>query len=180
MISKRTKKRAFSLVELVIVILILGVLAAIAIPRISSSSKNAGESALKADLQTLRNAIDWYYVEHNNQFPAAVGDGINAANSAEALITQLTQYSNRLGVVSVNKAAAFPFGPYLRTGFPNLPAGANAGAGSLAAEIGVVSLATPLAATPVDGNGWSYNSLTGQIIANATDAGNDGKTYDEY
>ena len=172
--------RAFSLVELVIVILILGVLAAIAIPRISSSSKNAGESALKADLQTLRNAIDWYYGEHKNQFPAAIGDGVNAANSAAALISQLTQYSDAAGVVSANKAVAFPFGPYLRRGFPNLPAGANAGKGSLAAEIGVVSLVTPLAATPGDGNGWSYNTLTGEIIANATDTGNDGKTYDQY
>ena len=180
MISKRTKKRAFSLVELVIVILILGVLAAIAIPRISSSSKNAGESALKADLQTLRNAIDWYYGEHRNTFPAAVGDGVNVANSAAALITQLTQYSDAAGVVSANKVAAFPFGPYLRSGFPNLPAGANAGKGSLAAEIDVVNLTTPLASAPADGTGWHYNTLTGEIIANATEIGNDGKAYDQY
>ena len=180
MISIRNKTKAFSLVELVIVILILGVLAAIAIPRISSSSKNAGESALKADLQTLRNAIDWYYGEHNNQFPAAVGDGTNAANSPEALITQLTQYSDKTGVVSINKGIAFPFGPYLRSGFPNLPAGANSGKGSLPAEINVVSLASPLNSAPGNGKGWHYNSMTGQIIANAIDIGNDGKAYDKY
>ena len=145
-----------------------------------SSSKNASESALKADLQTIRNAIDWYYGEHNNTFPGAIGDGVNAANTAGALISQLTQYSNAAGVVSASKAAAFPFGPYLRSGFPTLPAGANAGKGSLATEITVGNTAGPLSASPPDGTGWHYNTMTGEFIANATDTGNDGKTYDQY
>jgi len=168
--------RAFSLVELVIVIVILGIIAAVAIPRISSGSRNAGESALRADLASLRNAIDWYYGEHNNKFPAQVGDGTNAAVTEAAFINQLTMYSDATGSVSANKDPLFPYGPYIRGDFPRLPLGDNKGQ----ATVTVVNLATPLAATPADGNGWVYNTQTGEIIANADDAANDGTTYDTW
>jgi len=174
------KNSGFSLVELVIVIVILGVIAAIAIPRISSGSKNAGESALRANLQSVRNAIDWYYGDHNNTFPAAVGDGTNLADTPAAFITQLTQYSDAAGGVSVNKDPLYPFGPYVRKGLPNLPVGANAGKGSVAAEITVVNAVTPLTVLPGDGTGWHYNTQTGEFVANSTDTGNSGKTFDTY
>ena len=173
----RTKNtKGFSLVELVIVIVILGIIAAIAIPRISSGSKNAGEAALRADLATLRNAIDWYYGEHNMTFPGAKTDGTNAANTEEALINQLTMYSDDDGTVSANKDDAFPFGPYVRGKFPSLPVGANAGEST----VNVLDQVSPVAAAPGDGKAWVYNSATGQIIANADETGNDGDTFDTY
>ncbi len=103
------------MVELVIVIVILGIIAAIAIPRISSGSRNAGESALKANLATLRNAVDWYYTEHHNTFPGVKTDGANAAGSADAFISQLAKYSNSAGAISLDKDTAFPYGPYIRS-----------------------------------------------------------------
>lgn len=174
------KRNGFSLVELVIVIVILGIIAAIAIPRISSGSKNAGQAALRANLQSVRNAIDWYYGDHNNTFPAGSGDGTNAADTAAAFINHLTQYSNAAGNVSADKNVLFPFGPYLRSGIPNIPVGVNAGKGSAAAEITVVNLATPVIVVPGDGTGWHYNSQTGQFVANSSDMGNDAKTFSSY
>ena len=50
--------RAFSLVELLIVIIIVSLLAAIAIPRVSNSSVRARETALRRDLRIIREAID--------------------------------------------------------------------------------------------------------------------------
>jgi len=171
------KKLGFSLVELVIVIIILGVIAAVAIPRISSGSRNAGEAALKADLATLRNAIDWYYGEHNMTFPGAKADGLgNAAESETAFINQLTKYSDASGNCSVDKNAAFPYGPYVRGNFPNLPVGANAGTGT----INIVNQVAPLTSNPVDTKGWVFNVATGQIIANADETGNDGIAFDAY
>ena len=175
---RNSKQKAFSLVELVIVIIILGVIAAIAIPRISSGSKNAGDAALRANLATLRNAIDWYYGEHNMIFPGAKLDGLgNAAESYEALVSQLTMYSKADGSCSADKNSAFPFGPYLRNGFPNLTVGLNAGKNT----VNIVNQVTPLTSTPANGNGWVYNVATGQIIANADQVGNDGTTtFDAY
>ena len=173
---RKRKSKAFSLVELVIVIVILGIIAAVAIPRISSGSRNAGESALRADLASLRNAVDWYYGEHNNKFPAQVGDGTNAADTEGALINQLTMYSDAAGAVSADKNPLFPFGPYIRGDFPRLPLGANKGK----ATVTVLNQAAALTATPADGNGWVYNTQTGEVIANADDTANDGTTYDTW
>jgi len=175
MLSQKPKK-AFSMVELVIVIVILGIIAAVAIPRISSGSKNAGESALKANLASLRNAIDWYYGEHNTSYPGAKTDGTNAADTPEAFVNQLIQYSKQDGTVSVDKDAAFPYGPYIRITFPALPVGLNAGKKTIT----VVNQVTPLVATPGNGTGWVYNTATGEIIANSSDLGNDGFAYSTW
>ena len=57
--------KAFSLIELVIVIIILGIIAAIAIPRIGAANASAAESAIRANLASLRNAIGQYYLTHD-------------------------------------------------------------------------------------------------------------------
>ena len=172
--SAKNSKRGFSLVELVIVIVILGIIAAIAIPRISSGSKNAGESALKANLATLRNAIDWYYTEHHNTFPGVKTDGSNAASSSGAFISQLSKYSNSAGVISNDKDSAFPYGPYIRGDFPNVAVGANAGKNTISIKIDQ----KPCSAD--DSTAWMYNINTGEIIVNSTDTGNDGVAYGSY
>ena len=58
------QRRAFSLIELVIVIVIIGIIAAIAVPRMSRGAAGATDAALRADLATLRAAIDLYHTEH--------------------------------------------------------------------------------------------------------------------
>ncbi len=173
-----TPRKGFSLVELVIVIVILGVIAAIAIPRISSGSKNAGEAALRANLQSVRNAIDWYYSEHNNKFPAEEGDGVNAADTELAFKTQLLQYSDAGGFTSTTKDAAHPLGPYLRASFPKQTVGAKAGN----SKVYVVGVATALTPDLGQDAGWVYSTTTGQIIPNvdAAETGADGLKFVEY
>ena len=173
---KTNKRKAFSMVELVIVIVILGIIAAIAIPRISSGSKNAGEAALHANLASIRNAIDWYCGEHANSFPGAKTDGVNLAGSEAAFITQLTQYSNTAGVVSAAKDPLFPYGPYLRNSIPGIPVGTNAGVNT----VNVLNQAGVLASAVADGKGWVYNIQTGEFIANDDSLGNDGVAYDAF
>jgi len=56
-IPTRKHEAGFTLVELMIVMLIIGVLAAVAIPSFISSIKNAKEAALKEDLHVLRDSI---------------------------------------------------------------------------------------------------------------------------
>lgn len=60
--SKRTES-GFTLVELMVVMLIIGVLAAVAIPSYLSSIRNAKEAVLKEDLHVIRNAIDSYTMD---------------------------------------------------------------------------------------------------------------------
>ena len=177
MLKLNRKRSGFSLVELVIVIVILGIIAAVAIPRITSGSRNAGESALRANVQTLRNAIDWYYAEHGNTFPAAKGDGDgNNADSEGAFVSQLTKYSKADGTISATPDAAFPFGPYIRGNLPKLTVGTNIGKNTVEMK----NQAADLAVNVAGGTGWIYNVATGQIMPNADDAANGGGTYDTF
>ena len=177
MVRLGSNRKAFSLIELVIVVVILGIIAAIAIPRIGSGSQSAGESALRANLASLRNAIDWYYGEHKNKYPGEVGDGTNAAGSELAFSNQLTTYTNASGGFSTEKLATHPYGPYIRGGIPTLPVGTNKGV----ATVDVQAITTPLAVNVAGGDGWIYSTGTGQIIGNADDIGSDGvTTFDAY
>jgi general secretion pathway protein G len=69
----RRRESGFTLVELMIVMLIIGVLAAVAIPSFVQSIKNAREAALKEDLHVLRDAIDSYTMD-KNKAPQSLDD----------------------------------------------------------------------------------------------------------
>ena len=68
----RRKPRGFTLVELVIVILILGILAAVAAPRMFDTASNARESATRHSLSVVRNAIELFRAR-NGSLPGASG-----------------------------------------------------------------------------------------------------------
>jgi general secretion pathway protein G len=97
----------FTLVELLIVVVILAILAAVVIPQFENTSASAKESALAASLQTVRQSIALYRVQHNESYPGQT-DWTELVNH---LIYATDQDGQEDG----------PFGPYLRTGFPTNP-----------------------------------------------------------
>jgi general secretion pathway protein G len=62
---RRRRERAFTLIELLIVMAIIGTLLTIAVPRYFRALEHAREAVLKEDLSTLREAIDKYYADLN-------------------------------------------------------------------------------------------------------------------
>ena len=61
-------KRAFTLVELLVVVMILGALAAIAVPRMISGATNAKISACETNVDLINSQIELYYAQ-NGQWP---------------------------------------------------------------------------------------------------------------
>ena len=61
--SKRQSEAGFTLMELKVVMLIIGVLATLALPRFAASIKSAREAVLKEDLHVMRTAIDSYTMD---------------------------------------------------------------------------------------------------------------------
>jgi general secretion pathway protein G len=70
---KPEKKRAFTLVELMIVVLVLGVLTAIAIPRITGGAFNAGINACRKNVDIINSQIELYY-SRAGSWPVDLGD----------------------------------------------------------------------------------------------------------
>ncbi|MGB9031444.1 MAG: type II secretion system protein [Acidobacteriaceae bacterium] len=69
----RRREGGFTLVELMVVMLIIGVLATVAIPSFVAAIKSAKEAALKEDLHVLRDAIDSYTMD-KNKAPQSLDD----------------------------------------------------------------------------------------------------------
>jgi len=157
-----TRQTGFTLVELLIVVIILGILAAIVLPQFTSTTDDAKVGALDANLSTLRSAVELYYQQHG-AYPSAAGDGTNAANTAAAFTSQLTQYSTIAGAVALTKDATHIYGPYLKKAtLPPEPV----------SSLATVEISTTgtlgMTATGATTGGWKFDNKTGQLIANMT------------
>jgi len=91
----KSSRKAFTLIELVVVVLILGILAAVAVPKLINTSRTATDNGMKQTLSVVRDAIEMYVAENNGDLPGVGGD----------LATDLV--------------------PFLRSDFPICPVGAK-------------------------------------------------------
>jgi general secretion pathway protein G len=73
----RTAEQGFTLLELMIVMVVIGILAAIAIPSYLSSVRSAKEAVLREDLHAMRSAIDSYTVD-KQKAPQSLDDLVQA------------------------------------------------------------------------------------------------------
>jgi general secretion pathway protein G len=141
-----TKHRGFTLVEILIVVIILGILAAIVIPQFTNASQNARESSLQSTLQTLRSQIQLYKIQHGETLPNLVTDWTP--------FTGTTSYGN----------PSQTFGPYMQA----VPV--NSMNGSSVVIDSTVSLAASSAPTVAScGFVYDYNSGSGSGLIYGTD-----------
>ena len=78
MTNDRTSRASgFTLLELIVVMIVIGVLAAIAVPAFSHHIQVAREAVLKEDLHTMRQAIDSYTVD-KQKAPQTLDDLVNS------------------------------------------------------------------------------------------------------
>jgi type II secretory pathway pseudopilin PulG len=151
---------------LIVVMVIIGILAAMAIPRVSRGTAGASETAVINDLAVMRNAIALFAEEHKGKFPPGpTGDDV---------ADQLVQHSDEAGTaVSLTRDSTHRFGPYLvKVPRCSVVTGANA------ADIAVDATSPP--ATNLTGEGWVYNITTGEIIANSTATDTAGTAFNTY
>lgn len=142
MFSHVKNKRGFTLVELLIVIVILGILAAIVIARFAGATKETKEASLKGNLRTIRSSLEIYKANsHGNNYPTDMDDlwaGTNQDIDSKTFLERipLDPFYKKKTVY----AATDYFDP--------------------------IESATDRDAKITGTGGWAYDSLTGRICAN--------------
>lgn len=163
---KHRGQPGFTLIEILIVVIILGILAMIIIPQISVSTDDAKLNTLKTNLNALRRAVELYYCQHGNTYPGAKralngDDVINQSQAENSFFRQLTKYSEVTGYVSVTKTAAAKYGPYIKGG--RLPTNPFNDMDTVTCDIAT----TDITVRTSDGtSGWKFYVRTGVLIAN--------------
>lgn len=138
--------RGFTLVEILIVVVILGILAAIVIPQFTEASTEAKQSSLCSDLQTVRSQIELYKVQHNDNMPGTV--------TGVTFVDALTKKTLLSGALAAATDTSF-YGPYLQQ-MPKNPFNDK-----LTVDVG---------GTLGDGsNGWFFDTTTGNFRADDAD-----------
>jgi type IV pilus assembly protein PilA len=66
-------KKGFTLIELLIVVVIIGILAAIAIPKFANTKEKAYIASMKADLRNLITAQEAYFADNNSAYASSTG-----------------------------------------------------------------------------------------------------------
>ena len=148
-------QRAFTLIEILIVVVILGILAAIVIPQFTDASTDASTSSVRSQLQTIRSQIELFRVQNNGTLPnmANFNDLVNGDYLQQAPINPFTD-------------AAIP-----RTASPprlRLPMRPTAGTGTVPTS-GPVTRTTKKATPPLRSTGAS-DSLESACKSFATPA----------
>ncbi len=167
------RKKGFTLVEMIIVVAILGIMAAIVIPQFQGNMVLAKDSASLTNLATIRTQIELYALQHNSFAPGYVS-GVGA--SLAVLELQFIGTTTVTGLASPATVPADPFlyGPYIMKRIPKNPFNGLS-------TITYVAVATEFSAA-VDGtsSGWLYKKETGEIALNWTGSDIKGTPYYDY
>lgn len=76
-IQIRNSRRAFTLVEMLLVITIIGILAALVVPKMMGRSEQARQAAARADISSIKTALDAFEVD-NGYYPKSIMDLIQS------------------------------------------------------------------------------------------------------
>ncbi len=150
------KKRAgFTLVELVVVVVVIGILAAIAAPKFMNISKDATDNAGRQSLSAVRDAIENYAAQNDGLYPGSGGTDEGVVKTAIA--------------------------GYLRGPFPAcaIKDGSRDRSGVEVVDAGTV-LSGNGVASPSTEKMWKYDSSTGELIINYSANDSNALPYDEY
>jgi prepilin-type N-terminal cleavage/methylation domain-containing protein len=170
MAKRQRAQHGFSLVELLIVVIILAILAAIVVPQFANTANDARGSATDSSLAGMRSAVELYRQQHSGypgavaatggSCPAGSAAGTGALNTNQAFTDQLTRFTGITGQACTGTDATFNLGPYVRA----IPVNPKNNLATVQILTGTVLGALP---APDNSHGWMFNVVTGEMAADS-------------
>jgi prepilin-type N-terminal cleavage/methylation domain-containing protein len=168
------KQNGFTLVELMIVVAIIGILAAVAIPKFAQMLEKSREGATKGNIGALKSAVSNYYADQQGNYPQTQLSTLTwSGGPTSSPITYpafIPQYMDVIPAVKVT-AQNTVNGNYT-TGGP--------GVGSSAAGITTGIWSSPAFVTTSSGQGWKYDNTAGELWVNSELIDMSGNSYTIY
>ena len=164
-------KRAFTLTELIIIVAILGIIAALAMPKFQSSTREAKEAAAKDNLRILRQAVKLYAAQHNDVPPGYLNNDLTTEPKSAYALAQLTMKTNIRGQYENQNADDCIYGPYL----PEIPVNPLTGT----SEMWTAKMEYPAPLYSPE-RGWFYCPPKMVVKLNVAGKGLDGTDYFQW
>jgi prepilin-type N-terminal cleavage/methylation domain-containing protein len=163
-------RKAFTLVEILIVVVILGIIAAIVIPRFSNATATARASMLGDDLRVTRMQIEVFKAQHCGVAPGYPQCDRAQTPTEDAFVQYMIGCSDSGG--TFDPVGGKKFGPYLRE-MPVNPVNGKS-------TVLVLADAADFPTEASDTYGWIYQPATVKFKADSAGADEDGKAFIDY
>lgn len=112
----KVKQKGFTLIELMVVIVIIGILIAVALPNFVGAQDRAKEASLKGNMRTFQTLLETYAVDwggvYPNNMPAFEAEGI-ARDYWKEIVNPYTQVAGDEGAYRINIGGIIPLGQAL-------------------------------------------------------------------
>jgi len=136
--TRKNKAKGFTLVEILIVVVILGILAAIVVPQFTNAANEARGGNVATQVSTIENQLELWAARNNGVYPDLVTDGWGDSSTADTMIGE-------------NYLKELPVNPF--TNSSTVVANTSFSSGDSVYEITDST------------DGWAYDRSTGNIVA---------------
>jgi general secretion pathway protein G len=162
----------FTLIEILIVVVILGILAAIVIPNVSGASIETKENMLKENMRIFRAQIGVYRAQHRDVSPGYPNGNILETPTEAAFIDQMTLSSNEKGETAAINTPGYLYGPYFRQ-MPSNPI-------SNLKAVDILADSASMPGAGDDSHGWVFKPADIEIHADNAGTDRSGNSYYDY